>query len=177
MFVFYFPIIFFDVLRKSLNGKGFKLRDDPLKVKTSMSIKSGVNFPYNDPRRRLLCERFSFSIKMLDEMIRLAINHPHLLELSLLKNFLCFSYAKAFECLDEVIVSEIGYLSNINDLDSKGIGVMLVVSCVRGVNKLVFNQFLVFIRCLNGERYAEVIVLLDIWFHKNKEFMRKGFKG
>lgn len=161
-FFFYFPVIFFDVLKKSLNGKSFKLINDPLIIKTLTSIKGGDKFPYDDSRRRLLCESFSFSMKMVDELIRLSINHPHLLEFLLLKNFLCFCYVKTFEELDELIFLEITHSSNNNDLGSKNAGIMLVISCIRGVNKLIFNQFLVFIRCLKGERYAEIVVLLDI---------------
>lgn len=173
-FIFYIPIIFLDFIKKSFNGKGFKIRDDPLLIKTPASIKRGNSFPYNDPRRYLLCEGFSFSIKILDQFIKLAINHPHILELLLLKNFLCFCYIKTFEHLDKIIALEEESHRGSDNLGNTDIGVMVVNSCIHGTGKLVFNQFLVFIRCLDGERYAEVVVLLDVWFHKTKEFMTKS---
>lgn len=171
MFVFLFPIIFSDILKKRLSGGGFELSDDPLLIKTPVRLKGGDSFPYNNPRRLILCGRYNSRIKVINKLISLAVNHPHKMQIFLLKSFVRFCYIKGFERLDRVILLEMmnnGFKKKVK-IDNSDVGA--VVSCICVVEKLIAGHFEICDKLLKAERRQKLCNLYVYHYLKTYEFL------
>lgn len=171
IFISLFPVFFSDVLKKCWSGKGFKISDNPLLIKTPFRLKGGDSFPYNNPRRVIICKRYISSIKVINGLTSLAVNHPHKLQVLLLKSFVRFCFIKGFERLDRVILLEMintGFKKKvkINNSDVKE-----VIFCICIVEKLLADHFKICDNFLEGECRQKLFNLYVYHFLKIYEFL------